>query len=314
MSRDIYPGYWRILRFGGPSPVVKFDATQTNPGWSAMTAAIATLVVGAVVALLSLTAWNLLRRPAERRAYKETVGAIRIWMIPLAFAQAVLVSATVIFLSNAWPPLAWGWWRLTGGSGNIVMGQTANEGQLWSWLSFAIPIGLVLLVPWLAHQEECIFRYGTEDDGWPRRLRTQAVFGLAHSLFMGVPIAAGLALILAGIAFQVIYLVAFRRSIARTPLTVPTPPPVRLSYPATPHAPYDPAKWDEHIQDCIDIGARNHQRIDDWAGSELRRIESNEELLREARNRSTAIVSAFHSIYNWLLLGLLVASLMASLA
>ncbi|MCT7661005.1 hypothetical protein [Mycobacterium deserti] len=277
-----------------------------------MTGLIASLVVGIIVALLLLTAWNLLRRPSERRTYKQTVGAIRTWMIPLAFAQAVLVAATVIFLSNAWPILSWGWWKSTGGSGNIVMGQTANEGQLWSWLSFAIPIGLAFLVPWLAHQEERVFRYGTEDDSWPRRLRTQTAFGLAHPLFMGVPIAAGLALILVGLTFQVVYLAAFRRSIAGSPRTAPIPPPVRLSYPAAPDGPYDPAKWDEHIQDCIDVGARNHRRIDDWADAELKRIEGNEELLRESRNRATAIVAAFHSIYNWLLLGLLVASLGAA--
>lgn len=277
-----------------------------------MTEVIAIIVLGALVATLLATAWNLLRHPSRRESYVQTVTSVRVWMIPLAITGVLLVCATAVVLTRTWPVLGWGWWKLIGGSGNVALGQTAFGGPLWRCIALTTPVLLALLVPWLAYQEEVAFRYGSEHDSWPRILRTQTVFGLAHPLFMGVPIAAGVALVIAGLLFQVTYLATLHRLMSQLPHAIPTPLPVRALYPSVPDGPYNPAEWQEHIQECHVIGVRNHRLIDEWADVELKRIEANETRLRDSRSAATAVSAAVHAIYNWLLLGLLIASLVAA--
>jgi hypothetical protein len=96
-------------------------------------------------------------------------------------------------------------------------------------------IGLLLLLPWLAYVEERTFRAGLERAGPVREVLTALRFGLVH-LVMLIPLAAALAVGVAGFAYGRIYRRAHRRASARMeevegPLGVPVavaPSPARV--------------------------------------------------------------------------------------
>jgi hypothetical protein len=74
--------------------------------------------------------------------------------------------------------------------------------------------GLLLLFPWLAYVEERVFRSGLEDAGLGRQLWVASKFGLVHMIML-IPLAAALAIGVAGFAYGRIYRYAYRRSADR---------------------------------------------------------------------------------------------------
>jgi hypothetical protein len=74
--------------------------------------------------------------------------------------------------------------------------------------------GLLLLFPWLAYVEERVFREGLEQVSLGRELWTALKFGLLHMIML-IPLAAALAIGLAGFAYGRIYRRAYRRAAAR---------------------------------------------------------------------------------------------------
>jgi hypothetical protein len=93
--------------------------------------------------------------------------------------------------------------------------------------------GLVLLFPWLAYVEERVFREGLEQAGLARELWTALKFGLVHMIML-IPLAAALAIGVAGFVYGRIYRRAYRRAAARSdvvegpfgiPVTVRPPAP-----------------------------------------------------------------------------------------
>jgi hypothetical protein len=79
----------------------------------------------------------------------------------------------------------------------------------------AFLLALLLLFPWLAYVEERTFREGLEDATLPRELWTALRFGLIH-LVMLIPLAAALAVGVAGFAYGRVYRRAHRRAAQRT--------------------------------------------------------------------------------------------------
>lgn len=133
-----------------------------------------------------------------------------------AFGLLALV-AIVASLLLASPPLRFGLGSLVGLSGNAVFAPLeevtmrtgtsgADGGGHWYvvGVSTAFLGFLALLLPWLAFVEEEIFRGGLEAADLHEELLAALRFGLVH-LVMLVPIAAALAIAVAGFAYGRIY-------------------------------------------------------------------------------------------------------------
>lgn len=123
-----------------------------------------------------------------------------------AFVALVLVVLATALLLMPKSALRWGWWSAIGGSGNVILGQTANSVN--SAASTLISIGIVVLVMSILSQaafnEEIIFRYGDEHRPFYKRLRRSIVFGLEH-MIMGIPLGTALALTFGGLSFSAAY-------------------------------------------------------------------------------------------------------------
>lgn len=128
---------------------------------------------------------------------------------------AIVAMVTSLLLMS--PLLRFGLGSLVGFSGNAVFTPleevTTRSGHLgaeggFDWYLVAIAtvfLGFVaLLLPWLAFVEEEIFRGGLEEADLRQELLAALRFGLVH-LVMLVPIAAALAIALAGFAYGRIY-------------------------------------------------------------------------------------------------------------
>lgn len=145
-----------------------------------------------------------------RRETLETLRGVRWWMFPLVLL-AIPATVTVYLLLAQVPGLAHGWLSLVGGgSGSLMAGGGAGLGPFHAALSVAIVGLLFLAIPREAREEENLFRAGNHQRHWWRRLARAVVFGLVH-LGMGIPVAAGLALILAGLLYDGTYESTFRR-------------------------------------------------------------------------------------------------------
>lgn len=156
-------------------------------------------------------------RPAERRNYASVLKAVRWWMIP-----ACLVNLAVVVTIGTWlmrlPLLDFSWWKfLSGQGGNVALGQTAFSGPLWVVVSFALPVGLLLMIPTLALYEEWMFRQGSERRSAAGKFGMQLKFGLLHSLFAGIPLAFGLALTVSGLYFLMVYQYHYRKALGGSP-------------------------------------------------------------------------------------------------
>jgi hypothetical protein len=112
--------------------------------------------------------------------------------------------------------LRWGWWSVLGGTGNVILGEAQESGQILSDLILPILIltPLLLSLGRFALYEERIFRRGDEGRGIGGRLSRSLTFGLAH-LIMGIPIGAAIGLGVGGFGFSQVYLRRWRRSGSR---------------------------------------------------------------------------------------------------
>ncbi|MGO4202026.1 hypothetical protein AB4Z09_09755 [Rhodococcus sp. TAF43] len=266
---------------------------------------VSVFVLALVVTSMGLTVKQLARSRARRATYLRTVRAIRWWMVPAAAMQLTVVAGTFWVLSEAVPILRFGWWSALGGSGNIALGQTDNSGFVWSALSLAIPAALVLLVPFLAHDEERTFRAGAEEWTMATRVRTQVTFGLIH-LAMGIPVAAGIALIVSGFYFERLYLVAVRGNRERIAELRNVPPPAVIDCPPLPvGAPYDPHHWDRVQAERAAVRAENTRLRLAWEDGEDEASRRARSLRAELRAPALATAAAAHAVSNWIVCALL---------
>lgn len=157
-----------------------------------------------------LVAWRqraLTRAVWRAVTWRHLVGSI-------GLLGLVLVTATVLLI--AVPGMDVGLGRLVGTTGNAVF-TPLEQGLAWTGpapptgTDWALLVGgstflglLALLLPWLAFVEEEVFRAGLEVASWPRVVVASLGFGLLH-LIMLVPLAAALAIGVAGFGYAVVY-------------------------------------------------------------------------------------------------------------
>lgn len=270
------------------------------------------VVVSFVVVSLVAGFVRLARDDDARRDYTATLRAIRWWMWPAALLHIVILAVIMVGLVTAVSPLGFGWWQLLGGSGNIALGQTGRDGEWWHLLALSIPIVLAVLVPYLAIQEEFAFRYGSEDDSRLVRLRRQAAFGIAHPVIMGVPVAAGFVLVGSGLLYEFIYFRSLARRLARTELVSLTTSPVQHDYPPRPTGPYDAAAWDAHHVAFERVIEENQRLRAEWREQLEEQGEQRAAQIAELRTATCADAAALHCCTNWLIIGALIAWLIAA--
>lgn len=198
------------------------------------------LRIAVVVAVLLL----LVR--AARAAWARRPLAVSIWRairprhLLGALGLIVIVLGTAVALLVVLPVTGLGAGALVGLEGNAIFApidsaldaplqqapapgsglQVAADPSI-PWADVTLVTGfltlLVLLFPHLAHTEEAVFRAGWEDLTLPQQALSALRFGLVH-LIMLIPIAAALAIGVAGFAYGRIYRRAYRR--AAVPRTV----------------------------------------------------------------------------------------------
>lgn len=163
---------------------------------------VSVVVLLAVVASLIQALWGR-GRLTENWALVRTLH-VRPFLTNLVPIAAVLAAFAGLYQL---PWLQWGWWTLVSGTpGNAMV--SAATGSLWVFAPFLVLLAVAM--PQLVLAEEEVFRSGTRS--WTHAVRRSLVFGLIH-LVPGVPIAAALALTIAGLWFTRQY---FRGGVARS--------------------------------------------------------------------------------------------------
>ncbi|XKH58483.1 hypothetical protein LG293_17835 (plasmid) [Citricoccus nitrophenolicus] len=182
-----------------------------------MTDLIQLAIVSVVALVMGRYLINMVRKNELRQDWVRVMRSIRWWMVPVLIVALATTLVTMTILLQV-PGLGWGWWSALGGESNVVLGQTASAtaspvGFALKALGVAVPAIVLVLVPLLALGEERTFRSGTGHYPWWRVLASSMGFGLAH-LVVGIPVAAGLALTIAGVAFHLVYRTARARHLA----------------------------------------------------------------------------------------------------
>ena len=171
------------------------------------------MLVSLILSLVFIYLLIAARKSLKRRTLQVFFSRLR----PRHFVRALLtlgvMGFTAALLLEPESLLRWGWWGMLGGSGNVLLGQTANAHGSSTRLIVPIII-LILLVLSLseaAFSEEMIFRSGDEHRPFSERLKRSIVFGLEH-IVMGIPIGAALVLSIGGLSFSGAYRKAFTKT------------------------------------------------------------------------------------------------------
>lgn len=173
------------------------------------------LTIGKALLVLLAVGRVILTLVSERRNYQFVWSVWRRFRIKIFFeclAIITLTIATAIALLQI-PGFNYGWINLfsSGGDGGnmlikpIIDGSDSNNVLIRSMVPVFF-IVLTFVLPFLAQTEEKIFRKGHDD--WGTITKQSIKFGLVHCL-VGVPLAAGIALILTGLFYGLKYKRAF---------------------------------------------------------------------------------------------------------
>lgn len=155
---------------------------------------------------------------SERRNYQFVWSVWRQFRIKMFLECLGVIMLTIMAAIALWqvPGLNYGWINLLfgGESGNMLV-RPIQEGSesaniLVRLMVPAFFIALVFVLPFLAQTEERIFRQGCDD--WVSIAKQSVKFGLVHCL-VGVPLGAGIALIIPGLFYGLKYKCAFNRNI-----------------------------------------------------------------------------------------------------
>lgn len=142
---------------------------------------------------------------SERRNYGFVWQIWKRFRFKMLLEVLVVVALTIATMAALWvvPGLKYGWTNLFfSGSGNMLVKPIMEGSESTNLLvRLMVPlffIILILVLPFLAISEERNFRKGYEK--WGPILKQSVKFGLMHCL-VGVPLAAGIALILTGLFY-----------------------------------------------------------------------------------------------------------------
>lgn len=183
--------------------------------------------------LVALAVAALLGR-AARPAWRNRGLALAVWQrirpghVLGCLALLAVVLATAVGLMTLVPVSGFGLGSLIGLTGNAVfapleeavvrVGEPAAAANRTDWGLLVVTVGflggLLLLLPWLAYVEEQVFREGLEDAAPVREVWAAVRFGLVH-LVMLIPVAAALAIAVAGFAYGRVYRHAYHRAARR---------------------------------------------------------------------------------------------------
>lgn len=169
------------------------------------------IISGAVYVYVAYAAVTALRDRTLTGPAMGAVRSIRARTVATNLVVIVAVIAAHVALSTV-PALRFGWPQLLGGStGNVALtGTTTNRVGLLALL------GVVAgAVPAFAYAEETMFRRGAQTRSRAQRWRANVTFGLAH-MIVGVSVATGLALSIAGWWFTHHYLAQHHATLAKT--------------------------------------------------------------------------------------------------
>ena len=188
-----------------------------------MTSALRLAVAAVIIVLLARSA---------RVAWSNRRLAVSVWrrIRPRHVAGSIALIAVVLGVALALmtfvPVTSFGLGTIIGLTGNAVFAPVEEAaarsgastgaaapalGRAVTYATVVFMAGLLAMFPWLAYVEERVFREGLERAGVARRLWAALRFGLAH-LIMLVPLAAALAIGVAGLWYGRVYVRAFRRA------------------------------------------------------------------------------------------------------
>lgn len=200
-----------------------------------MAASLRLAIAGVILLLLARAGRMAWRNRALARAVWRRIRARH---VAGAFGLLVVVLSIALTLLEVVPVTRLGLGSLVGLTGNAVFapveeaairaGADAGSGAVAGTPAgpdlgqIAVAVGttaflggLLLLLPWLAYVEERTFREGLEDASPLREAWTALRFGLVH-LVMLIPLAAALAIAVAGFAYGRVYRRAHARAAGRT--------------------------------------------------------------------------------------------------
>lgn len=193
--------------------------------------------------LVALAVVGMLGR-AARPAWRNRLLATAVWrrVRPYHVLGCMLLLALVLGvalgLMQAIPASSWGLGRLVGLDGNAVFAPLEEASRLaetartpvdggpvvpqpgTDWLLLGVGGGfllmLLVLFPWLAYVEERAFRAGLENADLKGQIKAAFRFGIVH-LVMLIPIAAALAIGVAGFVYGWLYRRAYARALHQPP-------------------------------------------------------------------------------------------------
>lgn len=175
------------------------------------------LTIGKAVLVLLAVASVALPLISERRNYEFVWAVWRRFRVKVFFECLGVITLTivaVVALAQV-PGLKYGWINLFfNGGGNMLIKPVQEGSDSASVLvRLMVPLFFVALafaLPFLARSEERSFRKG--HDEWSSIVKQSIKFGLVHCL-VGIPLAAGIALIVPGLFFGFKYKRAFDRNV-----------------------------------------------------------------------------------------------------
>ncbi len=175
------------------------------------------LTIGKAVLVLFAVSGVALPLIVERRNYQFVWSVWRRFRIKMFFECLGIFTLTVAAVITLWqvPGLNYGWINLfLGGSGNMfitpIQEGSASANILVRLMVPLFFLALAFVLPFLARAEERAFRKG--HDEWGSIWKQSVKFGLIHCV-VGVPLAAGLALIISGLFYGLKYKRAFDRNV-----------------------------------------------------------------------------------------------------
>jgi len=176
------------------------------------------LTIGKVLLVMLAVAGVALPLVSERRNYQFVWSVWRRFRIKMFFECLGIVTLTIATAIALWkvPGLNYGWINLFfgGESGNMLIKPIQEGSESANILvRLMVPVffvALAFVLPFLAQSEERSFRKGHDD--WSSITKQSIKFGLVHCL-VGIPLAAGIALIITGLFYGLKYKRAFDQNV-----------------------------------------------------------------------------------------------------